>query len=143
MTATISHDGEEITFTSSADAETPEVFYAFDADDDKEASYITTIEGVELTANKTLNYDFDFENGKLFFGDDDGNVDNYDIDLIRINQDGTEEKYKQNDLNVGKSDKFEMDFGDWNGDEPMCFKDDDDGNGFDDEKCVAEPNEKN
>jgi hypothetical protein len=142
LTATISHDGEQITFTASADSQTPEVFFAFDADDNKQSSYITYIEGVELTANKTLTYDFDFENGKLFFSDNDGNADNYDIDLIRINADGTEQEFKQNDLNAGKSDKFEMDFGDWNGKNSMCFKDDDDGNGFDDEECVKETNEK-
>jgi hypothetical protein len=142
LTATISHDGEQITFTASADSETPEVFYAFDGEVDEDtASYITYIEGVELTANKTLTYDFDFENGKLFFTDNDGNEDNYDIDLTRINADGTEQEYKQNDLKVKTSDKFEMDFGDWDGKNSICFKDDDDGNGFEDEKCLEEANE--
>ncbi|MDQ3181447.1 MAG: hypothetical protein M3Q33_13105 [Acidobacteriota bacterium] len=140
LTATISPDGEQITFTASIDGETPKVFYAFDADDEN-ASYITTIGGVELKANKTLTYDFDFENGKLFFSDDDGNEDNYHIDLIRINADGSEQKYKQGNLDIGKVDKYEMDFGKWDGAHSMCFKDDEDSDGFDDEKCSEQPNE--
>ena len=139
LTAEISRDGEQITFTASADGETPEVFFAFDADHDQAASYITTIGGVALDAGKALTYDFDFENGKLFFSDNDGNEDEYDIDLIRINPDGTEQDYKKDDLDIGKADKYEMDFGVWNGKGPMCFKDDDDGDGFDDEECEQPP----
>jgi len=141
LTATISPDGEQITFTASADGETPGVFYAFDDDDEENASYITTIEGVELTAAKTLVYDFDFENGKLFFSDDDGNEDNFDIELTRINADGSEQEYKQDNLDIGKADKYEMDFGEWDGAGAMCFKDDEDGDGFNDENCSEQPNE--
>ena len=142
LEATLSRDGERITFkASAADTETPEVFYAFDPDDDEESSYIVTIGGVELARNKTLAYDFDFENGKLFMSDDDGNEDNYDIELIRINADGTEPVYEQEDLNIGKADKYEMDFGDWDGKGSMCFKDDEDRDGFDDEECSEEANE--
>ena len=139
LTATISYDGEEISFTSSAkDSETPEIFFAFDDDDDLEASYLTEIGGFQISRGKTLKFNFDFENGKLFMSDDDGNEDNYDIELIRINGDGTEQVYKLNDLNIGKADRYEMDFGDWDGEGEMCFKDDEDGDGFDDEECTEE-----
>ncbi len=142
LTATISHDGEQITFTASADAETPEVFFAFDPEAETDASYITLIEGVELTAGKTLIYDFDFEKGKLFFSDDDGNEDEYDIRLIRLNGDGTIDEYEHNDVDIGKADKYEMDFGTWDGgDDTICFKDDEDSDGFDDEECTEESNE--
>lgn len=141
LTATISHDGQEISFTASADGETPDVFYSFDPEDDSDASYLTEIEGVELNAGKSLFYDFDFENGKFFFSDDDQNEDSYDIELIRINADGTEQVYEQNDLEIGKSDKYEMDFGKWDGEGTMCFKDDEDNNGFDDEECSEQENE--
>jgi hypothetical protein len=142
LTAEISHNGEVITFTASSDAETPEVYFAFDSDDDADASYITEIGGIELLAKKSLTYDFDFENGKLFFSDDDGNEDNYDIDLIRINADGSRQEYRQNDLDMGKADKYEMDFGDWDGKNSMCFKDDEDGDNFDDEECSEQSNEQ-
>lgn len=142
LIATISHDGEEISFTSSADSETPEVFFAFDSDDESQASYITMIDGVELSAEKTLAYNFDFENGKLYFSDDDGNEDNFDIELYRINADGTVQEYVQEDLDIGNADRYEMDFGDWDGEGEMCFKDDEDGDGFDDEQCSEQPNEE-
>ena len=135
LTARISYDGEEISFTSSADGETPDVFFAFDDDDDTEASYLTEIGGVELSRGTTLTFNFDFQNGKLFMTDDDGNEDAYDIELIRINADGTEQVYVQNDLNIGDTNRYEMDIGDWDGVGPMCFKDDEDGDGFDDEQC--------
>lgn len=141
LEATISADGQQINFKASSDGETPEVFFAFDPDEDDKASYFVYIEGVELTGGKSLTYDFDFENGKLYFSDDDGNEDSYDIELIRVNPDGTAQVYKQNDLNIGKADRYEMDFGDWNGKDDICFKEDDDGDGFDDEQCTEEPNE--
>ena len=142
LTATISRDGEQITFTASNDGETPEVFFAFDSADADNASYITMIDGVELVAETTLTYDFNFEDGKLFFSDDDGNEDEYDIELIRINADGTEQVYVQNDLDIGNADKYEMDFADWDGEGEMCFKDDEDGDGYEDEACSEEPDEE-
>jgi len=138
LTATISSDGQEISFTASKDGETPEVFYAFDPEDDADASYLTIIEGVELLGGKTLFYDFDFENGKLLFSDNDGNEDAYDIELVRVLADGTRQVYTQSDLDIGKTDSYQMDFGDWDGKGDMCFKDDEDGDGFEDEQCTEE-----
>ncbi len=142
LEARIATDGEQITFVASADGETPEVFYAFDSKDEDAPSYFAFIDGVELSAGKELTYDFDFENGKLFFSDNDGNEDSYDIKLIRINPDGTVQVYEQNDLDIGKADRYEMDFGTWDGEGDMCFKDDEDGDGFADEQCEEEANEE-
>ena len=142
LTATISSNGEEITFTSSADGETPEVFFAFDDEEEANASYITEVGGILLDAGKALTYNFDFENGKLFFSDNDGNEDEYDIELIRINPDGTEDVYQKSNLDIGDADSYEMDFGEWNGEGDICFKDDEDGDGFSDEECTEEPDEE-
>ena len=144
LTAKISYDGEEIKFTASADGETPEVFYSFDPENNKDFSYLTEIGGVQLTAKKSLTYNFDFENGKLFFSDNDGNEDSYDIELIRLNYNGSKQEYTKNNLDIGKADRYEMDFGDWDGEgDSMCFKDDEDGDGFGgDEECDNQPNEK-
>ncbi len=145
LEATMSTDGQKITFKASADGETPEVFFAVDPDKDDDASYFAYIEGLELTAGKTLTYDFDFEKGKLFFSDDDGNEDNYDIKLIRVNADGTTNVFEIDDLDIGKADRYEMDFRDWDGKSPICIQDDDDDDGlFDDETdedcSTSEPN---
>jgi hypothetical protein len=138
LIATISPNGEVLGFTSSADGEAPAVYFAFDSDDEDEASYIVELEGGALAAGKTLVATFDFENGKLFFSDDDGNEDAFDIELVRILPDGTEQVFRMNDLQTGGTDKMMMDFGDWDGEGTMCFKDDDDGDGFTDEECTEE-----
>lgn len=142
LTATVSRDGSQIIFTTSTtDSETPDVYYAFDPQNEDQPSYILTIGGIALDEGTALTYDIDFEAGKLFISDNDGNEDNYNIDLIRLNSDGSESFYKQKDLDIGIADKYEMDFGDWDGKGSMCFKDDDDGDGFDDEECEVQPNE--
>ncbi len=141
LRADVSTDGEQITFTASADGETPEVFFAFDADENDPNSYFAFIEGVELVAGKSLTFDFDFEQGKLLLSDDDGDRDAYDIRIVRVKPDGTLQVFEQDDLSFGKADRYEVDFRDWDGKGEMCFKDDGDGDGFSDEECVEEPNE--
>jgi hypothetical protein len=156
LKAIVSSDGQIITFIASSDSETPNVFYAFDSIEDKNAgenentgkdenaSFSAEIGGIELSAGKSLTYNFDFENGKLFFGDNDGNEDAYNIEFTRLNGDGTKQNYAKNNLDIGKIDKYEMNFGDWNGDETMCFKDDEDGDNvdeFDDFPCDEQKNE--
>jgi len=59
------------------------------------------------------------------------------------NPDGTENYYENDDLELpGKGDVYEMDFSKWDGKGDMCFELDDESNGFDDEECTKEPNEK-
>ena len=142
LEANVSTNGEQITFIASADGQTPEVFYAFDDDDENGPSYYAYVEGVALTAGKRLTLDFDFEEGKLLFSDDDGNADEYDIKLVRVNPDGSLDVFERDNIRFGKGDRYEMDFKDWNGDEEICFKEDDEGNGFADEECVLQENEK-
>lgn len=144
LVATISVDGESITFTSSSDGETPDVYFAFDGPLEDDASYIATVGGVALTAGKMLAFDFDLSEGKLLLTDDDGNQDKYDIELLRIGADGSEDIYTTSDVNFarGKADRYEMDFGNWDGNgDAICFRADDDGNGYDDDNCIDEPDE--
>jgi hypothetical protein len=141
--ATVSPDGQQITFIASADGETPDVFFAFDGPDDN-ASYIAEVGGVDLAAGKELTFDFDLGHGKLFISDNDGNQDKYDIVLRRIMDNGREDVYESDDVAFGKGDRYEMDFANWKGEgDQMCFKEDDEGDGFADEKCIEEPDEGN
>jgi hypothetical protein len=78
-----------------------------------------------------------------FFKDNDPDRDLYDVTVSRTNPDGTEDFYENDDLDLGKkSDNYEMDFSKWDGKGDMCFEEDEQGNGFDDEECTKEPNEK-
>ncbi len=108
---TIAPDGETITFTSSADGETPDIFFAFDPDDDSGDSYIVEINGTPIEAGKTLTVHLDFENDKLEIKDDDGKSEEYEIDIIRIKPDGTTETLKKDFTETGG--EIDTDLDDW------------------------------
>jgi len=142
LTMSISPNGRELAFTASADGETPTVFITVETSR-KEPSYDFEIGGIKLAAGKTVTVKLDLEREKLFFKDNDPDRDPYDVAVTRNNPDGTENYYENDDLELpGKSDVYEMDFSKWDGKGDMCFELDDENNGFDDEKCTEEPNEK-
>lgn len=145
LIAHVSRDGQRIKFeTSQKDGETPTVYYAFDSRDGSGYSYITEVGGESLSAGQWVQMNFDFAKGKLYFADNDGNEDAYDIELIRIAPNGSEQVYAQNDLEIPGNDSYEMDFGAWQGEgKPVCFREDKDGDGdfTDDGPCVLEPDE--
>jgi len=142
LTMTISPNGRELSFTASQDGETPSVFVTV-ATSQKEPSYFFGIGGIKLSPGKTVTIKLDLEKQKLFFKDNDPDRDPYDVAVVRVNPNGTKNFYENYDLDLAKtSDNYEMDFGKWDGKGDMCFEEDDDGNGFDDETCTEEPNEK-
>lgn len=134
LTTTISPDGETITFTSSADGETPGIYFTFDPQDGSGSSYIARIDGAQIEAGKTLTAQFDFENLKLNFKDNDGNEDEYEIKLVRINPTGKRQNISKKISGDG-GDNFELNLKDWDGGDSICVKQDKNGNGFDDEEC--------
>ena len=140
LSMTVSPDGRQLSFTASQDGETPAIFITTDSGPDK-PSYEFSIGGITLTAGKTVTVMLDLNKERLFFKDDDADRDKYDVVIERTNADGTKDYYGNEDMELGKKDNYEVDFRKWNGKGPMCFMDDDEGNGFDDEKCVQEPNE--
>ena len=139
LTFQISPDGTKISFTASADSETPELYFTYNADDG--TSYQMEVDGVEIQAGKTLFADIDLKAGKLHFKDNDGRHEKYDIDFLRILPNGTQQTFETDDIDIGETDSYEMDFGKWDGKSPMCFREDDEGDGFADEECENQPNE--
>ena len=139
LTFQISPDGTKLAFTASADGETPQLYFTVNADDG--SSYEMEIDGVEIQAGKTLFADIDLKNGKLHFKDNDGRDEKYDVDFLRILPDGTEQRFETDDIDIGETDNYEMDFGKWDGKSPMCFREDDEGDGFTDDKCQPQSNE--
>jgi hypothetical protein len=139
LTFQIAPDGTHLSFTSSADSETPVMYFTVNADNG--ASYQLEVGGVEVEAGKTLFVDLDLKAGKLHFRDNDGRHEKYDIEFERILPDGTEQKFETDDIDIGEADSYEMDFNNWDGKSPVCFRGDDEGDGFADEKCQAQPNE--
>jgi len=140
LTVTISADGHQLSFTSSQDGQTPDIFLTTQAGPDK-PSYKFEIGGIKLNPGKTVTVTLDTVKERLFFKDNDGKKDKYDVTVERTNADGTKNLYENKDFAMGKGDNYEMDFSKWTAKGGMCFKDDDEGNGFDDDDCVGEPKE--
>lgn len=141
LTFQISPDGEQLSFTASADGETPEIYFSFNGENGE--SYLVEVDGVELQAGKTLSAEFDSQTGKFHFKDNDGDEDLYDVDFERVLANGTEQSFETDNLDMGQADNYEMDFSRWDGKTPICFRDDDDGNGFVNDECEAQSNEDN
>lgn len=131
----VSQDGRELSFTASADGETPAVYITTDDGADK-PSYEFEIGGIALTAGKTIAVKLDPDKGLIYFKDDDADEDKYDVRVSRTNPNGTEDVFEEFDLEIGEDDSYVLNFGSWDGKGKMCFKDDDDEDGnFDDEEC--------
>jgi hypothetical protein len=142
LTMTISPGGRELSFTASQDGQTPKIFITI-ATSHKEPSYFFEIGGIKLSPGKTVTMKLDLEKQKLFFKDNDAKRDAYDVLVTRVNPNGTRNFYEHHDLEIAKkTDNYEMDFSKWDGVGEMCFEDDDEGNGFGDDPCVEEPNDK-
>ncbi len=137
----ISPDGKRISFTASADGETPEMYFSVDAPNGE--SYLVEVDGVELQAGKTLSGEFDSEEGEFYFKDNDGDKDKYDVDFERVLANGTLQLFETDDIDMGAAENFEMDFSKWDGKSPMCFRDDADSKGFANDECAPQPNEDN
>jgi hypothetical protein len=127
-------DGQQLSFTASSDTLMPLLSFGLDADETG-ASYIVEIDGAELLAGRTVTATLDLDAGRFYFEDDDGGSDDYDIALIRINPDGTEEAFAQDNVALGDTGEAYLDFGNWNEGEEMCYITDEDGDGYADEVC--------
>lgn len=134
LTVSFAPDFESITFTASADGETPALYFTTD-DGPNEPSYSFEIGGVAIDAGKTLTMTVDVDAGKIFFVDNDGNEDAYDLEIEMTNPDGTKIKFTSNDLKFEGKDSYQVDFSKWDGKTKPCVEDDDDGDGFADETC--------
>ncbi|MDT5122851.1 MAG: hypothetical protein QOC96_2333 [Acidobacteriota bacterium] len=140
LTMTVSPDGQQLSFTASQDGQTPDIFITTESGPQK-PSYEFKIGGIKLSPGKTVTVTLDLKKERLYFKDDDAKRDKYDVKVERTNADGTKNYYEHKDLEVGKRDNYEIDFSKWNGKGPLCVVDDEEGNGFEDDKCVEEPNE--
>ena len=137
---TISPDGQQISYTSSADGETPEIYFAVDNDN---RSSRFEIDGAQIKPGKTLTVNYNPQNNHYYFFDNDDDSDRYDVDYTVYNPDGTIWYYETDDIDVGNSDRYEMDFSNWNGTGAVGVRSDDEGDGFDDDEYVLQPMEDN
>lgn len=127
-------DGHEISFTASQDGETPAIFLAEDPDDDTSSSYIFDVGGEELEAEKTVTFTLDGDS--LYISDDDGNEDEYDLSITRIDDTG-DNHFKKDNVAIASGAKSRIEFDQWTGTEgDLSLYLDDEGDGFADEEAV-------
>lgn len=122
LTATMNPNGRELSFTASADGETPAFSFAVDAPDPKQPSYVFKLSrGGNLAAGKTLKATLDTSKGVFYFGDDDPRQAEYALNVTRLNRDGTENNLTKDKISFGKTNRYLLDFGKWNGTDAPCF----------------------
>ena len=141
LNMTVSQDGRELTFTASADGETPSIYISTDSGD-KKPSYEFEIGGITLVGGKTMTVRLDLEKGLIYFKDDDGNPDKYDVKISRTNPDGKVDVFDEYDMDVGKENNYVLNFGAWDGKGTICVKDDANEANFDKDACHNIENQK-
>lgn len=142
LNMSFSQDGRELSFTASADGETPSLYIATDSGEDK-PSYEFEIGGITLKAGKTVSMKLDPDKGLIYFKDDDGDEDRYDVVISRTNPNGKVDVFEDYDMDIGDDNVYVLDFGAWDGKGKMCVKDDEDEDGtFEDEECSEIDDEK-
>jgi len=138
LSATMSPNGQELTFTAGVDGETPALSFAVDPPPTaaKQPSYIFKLSRSNLSAGKTIKATLDVKKGKFYFGDDDLQKAEYVLNVTRVNADGTENVLTKDKISFGKTNRYLLDFGKWNGTDAPCFYADDNGSRIANEKCV-------
>ncbi len=139
LTVSISPDGKTLSFTASADRETPTLFVTT-SDGQDNSSYSFKVGGVAIEAGKTLTMTVDIEEGKVYFKDNDGKEDAYDIRFEKLNPDGTEAIFVKDDVKSEGEDSYQVDISNWDKNTKPCVKDKD-GNSLD-EDCESEEEDK-
>jgi hypothetical protein len=136
LNMTVSPDGRELSFTASADGETPGLYITTDDGADR-PSYEFEIGGIALAAGKTVSVKLDPDKGLIYFKDDDGGEDKYDVSISRTNPNGKVDEFEEFDMDIGDDNSYVLNFGAWDGKGNICVKDDsDEDGGFEDEECT-------
>jgi len=118
---TISANGQQITFNASEEGTWgPDIYFALDPDPNED-SYVFEIDGFVLEAFKTVTATLDLEKGELYFEDNDGNADTYDLSVTRIDKDGNESSFENDGVELGGEEDAVMNFGAWDGSGGMTF----------------------
>ena len=134
LNMTFTQDGRELTFTASADGETPSLYISTDSGKTK-PSYDFEIGGITLAPGKTVTIKLDLEKGLLYFKDDDGKPDKYNVRIVRMNPNGKIDEFDESAMDVGKDNDYVLNFGTWDGKGAICVKDDADETKLDKDEC--------
>jgi len=59
----------------------------------------------------------------IYFKDDDGSEDKYDVKVSRTSPNGKVEVFEESDLDIGEDNSYVLTFGAWDGKSGICVKD--------------------
>lgn len=121
----------------------PELSFAVRGATAVQPGYLSQVSGMALSAGKTISTEFDTAIGRFYFGDDDPGDLSYDVEIERLNPDGTDDLFLHTGLVLTGTAAY-LDFGNWTGGgAPMDLYVDDEGDGFADEQPRPLTNERN
>jgi hypothetical protein len=106
-------DGDSIKYKpgNSPDKESPKFSYGFDNPNGKD--YEFEVDSLEADDDEELGVDL--ENGKIRVSDTGNDVEKYDVKVNRINDDGKEEDFSKDDVEMGADESDDIDFEGWAG----------------------------
>ncbi len=104
-------NGPELTFEAHEEMEIPKVFIALE-DDEKKNSYSFELSGIKISEGKNVTVVADINNRAIYFGDDDGQPDNYDLTMDFLSE---KEEYilEVRDIQLEGQDIAYFDYGKW------------------------------
>ncbi|MGE3725108.1 MAG: hypothetical protein AB7I41_06130 [Candidatus Sericytochromatia bacterium] len=106
-------DGDSIKYKpgNSPDKETPKFSYGFDNPNGKD--YEFEVDSLEADDDEELGVDL--ENGKIRVSDTGNDVEKYDVKVNRLNDDGSEEDFSKDEVEMGADESDDIDFEGWAG----------------------------
>jgi len=104
-------NGPELTFEAYEEMEIPKVFIALD-DEEKSNSYNFELSGIKISEGKNVTVVADIENKAIYFGDNDGEPDKYDLTMDFLSE---KEEYtlEVSDIELEGQDVAYFDYGEW------------------------------
>jgi hypothetical protein len=112
-TLSLPADGDSIKYKpgNSPDKESPKFSYGFDNPNGKD--YEFEVDSLEADDDEELGVDL--QNGKLQVSDTGNDVEKYDVKVNRLNDDGSEEDFSKDDVEMGADESDDIDFEGWAG----------------------------
>ncbi len=134
LTITFQPNGHKLEFFSNQAEESLKFNFAIDPPDGKQPSYIFKLERLNLAVDKKTSLSLDLKAGTFTFFDD-SKQGSYSLNLTRINLDGSENAFSQTEITSKKSNRFQLDFKNWDGKSGICLRTDENKKGFGATKC--------
>ena len=123
VTIRVMSDGRSLEYSSNSITAAPKFVLASDPENTKRSSYVFSIAS-RLVAAKTVVKIEHKLNDIFVFGDNAKAISEYDVSVLQIKADGTENNFNATKLQAKKANHFELDLTKWNGKSGECLRSD-------------------